>query len=180
MSGKMTHNPLSPPRLETAKRIVHQGHLKGLELSKGKAIQMSEALWRNAQRDKAFRLALVRLMIATSQVATVSLSEAKAVVDQGDAEHGPHSGVTMTPAILAEHNPLSEAKVHAAREVFASAMLRAAEAKNGDVDASRQLVWAWARQDAELETAMVRLGCMGINLIWVVLPDPVGNPETLH
>lgn len=186
----MAHDPLSPDALRAASQRIHDAHMAAIRAHDGDTFHVRRAMWDKASHGGAIGAAMLCLVAASGTVRIIDPAT-------GHCENmtalGAWGAASPTPGkengnrhVLDCHDPLSGAKMAAAAETFASAVMRAEANTDRNPEAARRLVWNWARRDPELRTAMLRLGtCENGPDVTVIMPDassPVAQPggERLH
>ena len=170
----MSNNPLSPAAIHAAQQRLHQAHMDAVQTHGYDMCRVRHALWDMAIRGGELGKAILCLVASCGMVRI-------AEHETGDAEHmaALTSWGTVIPSsadgegarnMLDCHDPLSPAKMVAAAETFASAIIRAEAHTDRNPVASRRMVWQWAQHDPELRTAMLRLGTLekGPNIVMMM------------
>ena len=173
----MLNNPLAPTAIQAAQQRLHLAHMDAVQAHGYDIFRVRQALWDKAHHhDSDLGKAILCLVAACGMVRIADH-------ETGDAEHmaALTSWGTVIPSssdgdgarnMLDCHDPLSPAKMAAAAEIFASAIIRAEAHTDSSPATSRRMVWQWAQHDPELRTAMLRLGTLenGPNIV-MTMPD---------
>lgn len=172
----MPNNPLSSAVIHAAQQRLHQAHMDAIQAHGYDMFRVRRALWDMAISGGELGKAILCLvascgMVRIAEHETDDAEDMAALTSWGMVIPLSSGGEGSTD-MLDCHDPLSPAKMAAAAETFASAIIRAEAHTDRNPAVSRRMVWKWAQHDPELRTAMLRLGTLenGPNIV-MTMPD---------